>query len=109
MSKKEGLTNLEICVLEEILKALLKDRSARVSRHWLCAVTKKSDRRVREIIHDLRTRGLYIISDSQDNGYWYGTDDEWNAFCDRERKAALNRLHRKTWENGRQLRIEVEE
>ena len=66
------------------------------------------DRQFRKSIHQLRNAGYHIISESSKSGYWLGTDDEWNAFCDRERKAALNRLHRKTWENGRQLRIEVE-
>ena len=67
------------------------------------------DRKFRKAIHNLRNAGYHIISESSKSGFWLGTDDEWNAFCDRERKAALNRLHRKTWENGRQLRIEVEE
>ena len=66
------------------------------------------DRQFRKAIHNLRNAGYHIISNSAESGYWLGTDDEWNDFCDRERKAALSRLHRKTYENGRQLRIEVE-
>ena len=78
------------------------------SRGLLCYITKFDDRTIRTSIHRLRNAGHQIISDPSQSGYWMGNDDEWNTFCDRERRAALNRLHRKTWENGRQLRIEVE-
>ena len=78
------------------------------SRQLLHYLTNLDDRAIRASIHRLRNAGHHIISDPSQSGYWMGTDDEWNDFCDRERRAALNRLHRKTWENGRQLRIEVE-
>lgn len=77
-----------------------------VSRENLCTLTFREDRTVRNSIHRLRNAGHHIISDSSQSGYWMAKDDdEWNDFCDRERAAALNRPHRKTWENGRQLKI----
>ena len=79
-----------------------------ISRADLAKFCGYDDRTVRNAIHNLRNAGCHIISKSSKAGYWIGSDDEWNDFCDRERRAALNRLHRKTWENGRQLRIEVE-
>jgi hypothetical protein len=81
---------------------------SQVTRHQLHDLTNFDDRTIRASIHRLRNAGHHIISDPSQSGYWMGTDDEWNDFCDRERRAALNRLHRKTWENGRQLKIEVE-
>lgn len=84
------------------------DADHHISRHMLYTVADCTDRAARASIHRLRNAGHHIISDPSQSGYWIGTDDEWNAFCDRERRAALNRLHRKTWENGRQLKIEVE-
>ena len=78
-----------------------------ISRAKLSEFCGYPDRTVRNAIHNLRNAGHHIISDPSKSGYWIGSDDEWNAFCDRERKAALSRLHRKTWESGRQLRIEV--
>ena len=84
------------------------DADHHISRRMLYTVADCTDRSARASIHRLRNAGYHIISDPSQSGYWMGNDDEWNAFCDRERRAALNRLHRKTWENGRQLRIEVE-
>jgi hypothetical protein len=84
------------------------DADHHISRHMLYTFADCTDRAARASIHRLRNAGNHIISDPSQPGYWMGTDDEWNDFCDRERRAALNRLHRKTWENGRQLKIEVE-
>ena len=92
--------------IAEILAAY--DADHHISRVCLYLFAHCTDRAARVSMHRLRNAGYHIISDPSQSGYWMGTDDEWNAFCDRERQAALNRLHRKTWENGRQLKIEVE-
>ena len=96
--------------LDANIAAILEayDADHHISRRMLHTVADCTDRAARVSIHRLRNAGYHIISDPSQSGYWMGNDDEWNAFCDRERRAALNRLHRKTWENGRQLKIEVE-
>ena len=93
--------------IAEILTAY--DADHHISRVCLYLFARCTDRAARVSIHRLRNAGYHIISDPSQSGYWMAKDDdEWNAFCDRERRAALNRLHRKSYENGRQLRIEVE-
>ena len=85
------------------------DANHHISRRMLYTLADCTDRAARVAIHRLRNAGYHIISDPSQSGYWMAKDDdEWNDFCDRERRAALNRLHRKSYENGRQLRIEVE-
>jgi len=68
-----------------------------------------NDRAVRRAIHELRREGHRIISNPGRSGYWLGTAEEWDAFCDRERQAALSRMYRKTNEYNKQIRIAVDE
>ena len=67
------------------------------------------DRAIRRAIHELRREGHRIISSPSRSGYWLGTAEEWDAFCDRERQAALSRMYRKTNEYNKQIRISVDE
>lgn len=90
---------------KEIRTLIENSNGRRWSRTDLSLFLNMSDRTIRRTIHDLRREGCRIVSDTDEGGYCLGTADEWNAFCDRERQAALSRLHRKTYENERQLVI----
>ena len=78
-------------------------------RDVLADLFDASDRAVRRSIHELRRDGNRIISNPARSGYWLGTAEEWDAFCDRERQAALSRMYRKTNEYNKQIRISVDE
>lgn len=60
------------------------------SRAELVTITGLPDRTIRKHIHDLRKQGHWIVNGEQ-GGYKLTEDPaEWNAFCHRERKRALN-------------------
>jgi hypothetical protein len=89
-----------------ILKAL-QDTSMehRMTRNVLCTLTQLNDRVLREKISELRRQGHYIVSDTSRKGYWLGTPQEWNAFCEQQRRRALSNFYKKTDEDDKQLRI----
>lgn len=89
----------------EIRTLIENSNGRRWSRQQLMDAVNLSDRNIRCIIHDLRRDGCRIVSDTDEGGYWLGTADEWNDFCDQQRRRALANMYRKTDEDARQLVI----
>jgi biotin operon repressor len=89
----------------EIRTLIENSNGRRWTRSQLMVAVNRSDRYVRETIHALRREGCRIVSDTDEGGYWLGTPDEWNEFCDQQRRRALNNFYQKTYEDARQLVI----
>lgn len=104
--KQKVLTILTDAAWHDIGKS--SSECTRITRTSLMRETGATDRAVRDSIHHLRRDGHKIISSPDRSGYYLGNSDAWNAFCDRERSAALARMYRKTFENDKQIRIRVE-
>jgi biotin operon repressor len=107
MSAKNRLLEIleDNAIIDDALHEIVRTR---VSRRALMRQLMLSDRRVRGLVEDLRNEGYKICSDSRHAGYYLGTSQEWNDFCDRERSAGLARMHRKTTEYDKQLVIIAE-
>lgn len=90
---------------QEIRTLIENSEGRRWSRADLVLFFGISDRRIRRTIHDLRREGCRIVSDTDEGGYWLGTADEWNSFCDQQRRRALSNFYKKTYEDDRQLVI----
>lgn len=54
----------------------------RITRDLLCKQLGTSDRSNRVVIRRLRKKGFLICSDFINGGYWLGTPEEWNDWCD---------------------------
>lgn len=54
----------------------------RITRDLLCRQLETSDRSNRIVIRRLRKKGFLICSDFVNGGYWLGTPEEWNDWCD---------------------------
>ena len=93
---------------KEIRTLIENSNGRRWSRTDLSLFLNMSDRMIRRTIHDLRREGCRIVSDTDEGGYWLGTPEEWNAFCDQQRRRALANMYRKTDEDARQLVIAYE-
>ena len=78
------------------------------SREELMYKTGVSDRQVRRAIHELRRDGYKIISSPDCVGYWLGTSEEWNNFCEKQRSKGIAGMFKKTTEYDKQLRIVAE-
>lgn len=89
----------------EIRTLIENSNGRRWTRKELEMAVGTSDRIIRRYIHELRRAGCRIVSDTDEGGYWLGTADEWNEFCDQQRRRALNNFYRKTYEDARQLVI----
>lgn len=94
---------------QKVDKMIPCEEPTAAKRVILAALYDTTDRAVRKAIHELRRDGNRIISNPSRSGYWLGTAEEWDAFCDRERQAALSRMYRKTNEYNKQIRIAVDE
>ena len=107
MSAKNRLIEIleDNAIIDDALHEIVRTR---ISRRALMRQLMLSDRRVRGLVEDLRNEGYKICSDSRHAGYYLGTSQEWNDFCDRERSAGLSRMHRKTTEYDKQLVIVAE-
>lgn len=103
--KDKILEHLEF--FEKVDKMINCEEPTAAQRDVLAALHDTTDRAVRKAIHELRREGNRIISNPARSGYWLGTPEEWDAFCDRERQAALSRMYRKTNEHNKQIRISV--
>jgi hypothetical protein len=91
--------------IDAIQHAIIPTAVTREQLHW---EADSDDRAVRNAIHDLRRDGYKIISSTDRAGYWLGGTDEWNAWCDKQRSAALARMYPKTTEYRKQIVISVE-
>lgn len=90
---------------KEIRTLIENSNGRRWTRKELEMAVGTSDRQIRMLIHNLRREGCRIVSDTDEGGYWLGTPEEWNAFCDQQRRRALANMYRKTDEDARQLVI----
>jgi hypothetical protein len=108
MSAKNRLIEIleDNAIVDDALHEVVRTR---ITRRELMRQLMLSDRRVRGLVEDLRNEGYKICSDSRHAGYFLGTSQEWNDFCDRERSAGLARMHRKTTEYDKQLVIVAEQ
>lgn len=80
---------------------ILRNTSAnnRANRPQLSYLTGMSDRAVRKEIHDLRQKGHWIVGDTTGGGYYLSSAKEWDAFCDQQRRRAINNFYRKSFES----------
>ena len=108
MSAKNRLIEIleDNAIVDDALHEVVRTR---ITRRELMRQLMLSDRRVRGLVEDLRNEGYKICSDSRHAGYYLGTSQEWNDFCDRERSAGLARMYRKTNEYDKQLVIVAEQ
>lgn len=60
------------------------------SRAELVRILGLPDRTVRRMIHDLRRQGYWIVNGEQGGYKLTDSPAEWNSFCQRERRRALN-------------------
>lgn len=90
---------------EQLIIEHLKFRYPYPTTRWeLCQITGCCDSAVRNIIHGLRRRGVWIVSTSKRAGYTLTANpDTWNEFCDRQRHQMLGGLYPKSNEDPRQI------
>lgn len=46
------------------------------NKYLLAEMLNCSERDIREAVHELRNRGINIVSNSQNKGYWLGTEED---------------------------------
>lgn len=80
-----------------VLEALKNSNECqRITREVLSNLTGLSDRMARKEIHELRNQGYWIVGDTAGGGYYLANAREWDAFCDQQRRRAVNNFYRKS-------------
>jgi len=89
----------EYTELEQIVLDELKNCSSNSPlQRWRLKELVKSDRHARNIIGDLRDKGIRIINNS--TGYWIATDEEYKEWLPTYTAYAKTILHRVAMMNG---------
>lgn len=81
------------------------NRAKRLHRTGLALLLETDERTIRRAIRELRFAGCHICTDTVDGGYYQGTPEEWDSFCDQQRRRAVHNFYPKSKESPGQISL----